>query len=134
MYTFPFCFLMSMTVCVLCSLLQARVLCKESYLVVYEFFVLSLGFNVNTRVGVSQPDMGSIFQIKVVEKLLHFKIFFLIPYPPSKCFHTLLRRSKFSIVPPFSNTERTLMHLLLFTNSAQRELVSICTQSTHNRS
>ena len=26
--------------------------------------VLSLGSNVNTRVGVSQPDMGSIFQIK----------------------------------------------------------------------
>ena len=27
-----------------------------------------------------------------------------------------------------SDTKRTLMHLLLFTNSAQRELVSICTQ------
>ena len=26
--------------------------------------VLSLGSNVNTRVGVSQHDMGSIFQIK----------------------------------------------------------------------
>ena len=26
--------------------------------------VLSLGSSVNTRVGVSQPDMGSIFQIK----------------------------------------------------------------------
>ena len=26
--------------------------------------VLSLGSNINTRVGVSQPDMGSIFQIK----------------------------------------------------------------------
>ena len=32
-----------------------------------------------------------------------------------------------------SDTKRTLMHLLLFTNSAQRELVSICTQSIHNR-
>ena len=28
---------------------------------------------------------------------------------------------------------RTLMHLFLFTNSAQRELVSICGQSIHNR-
>ena len=32
-----------------------------------------------------------------------------------------------------SDTKRTLMHLLLFTNSAQRELVSIFTQSIHNR-
>ena len=32
-----------------------------------------------------------------------------------------------------SDTRRTLMHLFLFTNSAQRELVSICTQSIHDR-
>ena len=32
-----------------------------------------------------------------------------------------------------SDTKRTLMHLLLFTNSAQKELVSKCTQSIHNR-
>ena len=32
-----------------------------------------------------------------------------------------------------SDTKRTLMHLFLFTNSAQRELVSICTQSIHDR-
>ena len=32
-----------------------------------------------------------------------------------------------------SDTKRTLRHLFLFTNSAQRELVSICTQSIHNR-
>ena len=31
-----------------------------------------------------------------------------------------------------SNTKWTLMHLFLFTNSAQRELVSICTQSINN--
>jgi len=30
---------------------------------------------------------------------------------------TVLRRSKFSIEPPSSNTERTLMHLLLFIKS-----------------
>ena len=29
--------------------------------------------------------------------------------------------------------KRTLMHLFLFTNSAQRELVSMCTQSIHER-
>ena len=28
-----------------------------------------------------------------------------------------------------TDTERTMMHLFLFTNSAQRELVSICQQS-----
>ena len=32
-----------------------------------------------------------------------------------------------------SDTKRTLMHLFLFTNSAQRELVSICTHSIHDR-
>ena len=32
-----------------------------------------------------------------------------------------------------SDTKRTLMHLLLFTNSDQRELVSIYTHSIHNR-
>ena len=31
-----------------------------------------------------------------------------------------------------SDTKQTVMHLLLFTNSAQRELVSICTQSILN--
>ena len=33
----------------------------------------------------------------------------------------------------WSYTRRTLMHLFLFTNTAQRELVSICTQSRRNR-
>ena len=32
-----------------------------------------------------------------------------------------------------SDTKRTLMHLFLFANSGQRELVSICTQSIHGR-
>ena len=31
-----------------------------------------------------------------------------------------------------SDTKRTLVHLFLFTKSAQRELFSICTQSIHN--
>ena len=30
-----------------------------------------------------------------------------------------------------SDTKRTLVHLFLFTNSAQRELVSICTQTVY---
>ena len=45
-------------------------------------------------------------------------------------FAMYVMRSKFPIEPPSSNIERTLMHLLLFTNSAQRELVSICTVYT----
>ena len=32
-----------------------------------------------------------------------------------------------------SDTKRTLMHLFLFTNFAQRELASICMQSIHDR-
>ena len=32
-----------------------------------------------------------------------------------------------------SDTRRLLMHLFLFTNSPQRELVSTCTQSIHDR-
>jgi len=32
-----------------------------------------------------------------------------------------------------SDTKRTLMHLFLFTKSAQRELVSICTQSIQRK-
>ena len=108
--------------------------------------VLSLGFNVNTRVRVPPPNMGSIFQIKnqlniLVIGIYNINAFFNhLTMRPNK--HTswinvftdqVLRRSNFSIVPPSSITERTLMHLLLFTNSAQRELVSICTQSIHNR-
>jgi len=32
-----------------------------------------------------------------------------------------------------SDFKRTLMHLFLFTNSVQRELVSICTQNKRDR-
>ena len=31
------------------------------------------------------------------------------------------------------DAKRTLMHLFLFKNSAQRELVTMCTQSIHDR-
>ena len=122
---------------------------RKAISVVYEFLycsVLSLGSNLNPRIGVQQPDMGSIFQIKnqlniLVIGIYNINAFFIYStMRPNK--HTswinvftdlVLRRSNFSIVPPSSNTERTLMYLLLFTNSAQRELVSICTQTIHNR-
>ena len=79
--------------------------------------VLSLCGNVNTR-RMLQPDMGSIFQwnqwnILVVEN-------YYVNYQNYQ-------------IQCSSDTKRTLMHLFLFTNTAQRELVSICTQSIHDR-
>ena len=82
--------------------------------------VMSLGGNVNTR-RMLQPDMGSIFHIKKSMKYSgHRKL--------------LCELSKLSnlIILTSSDTKRTLMHLFLFTNSAQGELVSICTQSIHD--
>ena len=73
--------------------------------------VLSLGGNVNTR-RMLQPDMGSIFHIKKSMKYSgHRKL--------------LCELSKLSnlVLLTSSDTKRTLMHLFLFTNSAQRELV-----------
>ena len=43
----------------------------------------------------------------------------------------LSKLSKFNALTS-SDTKRTMMHLLLFTNSAQKDLVSICTQSVRN--
>ena len=80
--------------------------------------VLSLGGNVNTR-RMLQPNIGSIFHIKKTMKYSgHRKLLFEL----SKLSNLMLLTS--------SDTKRTLMHLFLFTNSAQRELVSICTQNT----
>ena len=82
--------------------------------------VLSHGGNVNTR-RMLQPDMGSIFNIKKSMKYSgHRKL--------------LCELSKWSNLMLLTSldTKWTLMHLLLFTNSAQRELVSICTQSIHD--
>ena len=81
---------------------------------VYISFVLSLGGNVNTR-RMSKPDMGSIFHIQKINEIL---------CELSNYQNLMLLTS--------SETKRTLMHLFLFTNSAQRELVSICMQSIHN--
>ena len=75
--------------------------------------VLSLGGNVNTR-RMLQPDMGSIFHIKKSMKYSgHRKL--------------LCELSKLSnlVLLTSSDTKRTMMHLLLFTNSAQREYVRI---------
>ena len=70
--------------------------------------VLSIGGKVNTR-RMSKSDMGSIFHIKKPMKYSgHRKLLCEL------------------------STKRTLMHLFLFTNFAQRELISICTQSIHN--
>ena len=81
--------------------------------------VLSLGCNLNTR---RMPDMGSIFHIKINQIFWSQEtIMIMIKIIKIQCFLTS------------SDTKRTLMHLFLFTNSAQRELVSICTQSIHDR-
>ena len=79
--------------------------------------VLSLGGNVNTR-RMSKPDMGSLFHIKKSMKYSgHRELLFEL----SNYQNLMLLIS--------SDTKRPLMHLFLFTNSAQRELVSRCTQS-----
>ena len=79
--------------------------------------VLCLGGNVNTR-RLSKPDMGSIFHKKNQWNILVIGNFNYVNY---QNYQDLMLLTS-------SDTKRTLMHLSLFTNSAQRELVSICTQ------
>ena len=83
--------------------------------------VLSLGGNVNTR-RMSKPDMGSIFHINNQWHILVIGYY----YVNYQNYQILMLLTSF-------DTKRTLMHLFLFTNSAQRELVSLWTQSVHNR-
>ena len=83
--------------------------------------VLSLGGNVNTR-RMSKPDMGSICHIKNRWNILVIGNY----YVNYQNFQNVMLLTS-------SDTKWTLMHLFLFTNSAQRELVSICTQSIHDR-
>ena len=71
--------------------------------------------------SLSKPDMGSIFHIK---KLMTYSVHRKVLCELSKFSNLMLLTS--------SDTKWTLMHLFLFTNSAQRELVSICTQSIRN--
>ena len=80
--------------------------------------VLSLDGNVNTR-RVSKPDMGSIFAHQW--NILGIGNY----YVNYQNYQNLMRLTS-------SDTKRTLMHFFLFTNSSQRELVSICTQSIRN--
>jgi len=77
--------------------------------------VLSLGANVNTR-RMSQPDMGSIFHIK---KSMKYSSNYYVNY---QNYQNLMLLTSL-------DTKQTLMHLFLFTNSAQREMFSICAQS-----
>ena len=73
---------------------------------------LSLGGNVNLR---RMPDMGSIFHIKKSMK-----------YSGDRKLLCELSKSSNLMLLTYSDTKRTLRHLFLFKNSAQRELVSIC--------
>ena len=82
--------------------------------------VLSLGGNVNTS-RMSKSDMGSIFHINNQWNILVIGNYY-VNY----------QNYQNSILLTSSDTKRTLMHLFLFTNSAQKELVSICTQSIPN--
>ena len=80
---------------------------------VYTSFVLqctSLGGNVNTR-RMSKPEMGSIFHIKNRWNILVIGNY----YVNYQNFQNLMLLTS-------SDTKQTLMHLVLFTNSAQREL------------
>jgi len=79
--------------------------------------VLSLGGKVNTR-RMSKPDLESIFHINNQWNILAV-VNYYVNYQNDQ--NLMLLTS--------SDSNRTLMHLLLFTNSAQRELVSICMQS-----
>ena len=78
---------------------------------VYASFVLqSLGGNVNPR-RMSKPDMGSIFHIKKNQ----WNILVIANYYVNYQNHQNL------MLLTSSDTKRTLMHLFLFTNSANRE-------------
>ena len=81
--------------------------------------VLSLGGNVNTR-RISKPDKGSIFHIKKSMKYSGHR----------KLLCELSKLSKFNAFLTVWDTKQTLMHLFLFTNSAQRELVSMYAEYT----
>jgi len=100
------------------DLMQGKLFQKCTHLLYYS--VLSLGGNVNTR-RTSKPEMGSIFHINNQWNILVIGNY----YVNYQNYQNLMLLT-------FSDTKRKLMHLFLFTNSAQRELVSICTQSIHN--
>ena len=84
--------------------------------------VLSLGGNVNTG-RMSKPDMGSVFHIKKT------MIYILVVGN----YYMNYQNDQNLMLLTYSDTKRTLMHLFLFTNSAQKDLVSMCTQSIYDR-
>ena len=79
--------------------------------------VLSRGSNFNT-LQMSKPDMGSIFHIKNQWNILVIWNYYVN-------YQNLMLSTS-------SDTKQILMHLFLFTNSEQRELISIWTQSLRN--
>ena len=78
--------------------------------------ILPMGGNVSTR-RMSKPAMGSIFHIKHQWNILAV----------GNCYVNYQNYQNLMLLTS-SDTKRTVMHLFLFTNSAQRELVSICTR------
>ena len=106
--------------CCVKLMMQGKLFQRCTHLLYYS--VLSLGGNVNTR-RMSKPDMGmgSIFHINNQWNILVIGNYY-VSY----------RNFQNSMTLSSSDTKRTLRHLFLFTNSAQRELVSICTQSIRN--
>ena len=88
---------------------QGKSFQKCTYL--YYCNVLSLGANVNTR-RMLKSDMGSIIHIKNQWNILVIGNY----YVNYQNYQNLMLLTS-------SDTKWTLMHLLLFTNSAQRELV-----------
>ena len=79
-----------------------------------------LGGNVNTR-QMAKSDVGSIFHIQNQRNILVIGNY----YVNYQNYQNLMLLTSM-------DTKRSLMHLFLFTNSVQRELVSICAQSIHN--
>ena len=100
--------------------MQGKLFQKCTHLLYWS--VLSLGGNVNTG-WMSKPDMGSIFYIKIQ----WWNILVI-----GNCYVNYQNYQNLVLLTS-SDTKRTLMHLFLFTNSAKIELVSICTQSIHDR-
>ena len=74
-------------------------------------------------VNVKWVDMGSIFHIENQWNILVIGI---------GNYYVNFQNYQSLMLLYSSDTKRTLMHLFLFTNSAQRELVSICLQSICN--
>ena len=106
------------------SLYLSKVIMQESYFRDVRIFCTVvyclLAVIVNTR-RMSKPDMESIFHMKHQWNILVIGNYY-VNY----------ENFQNSMLLSSSDTKLTLMHLFLFTNSTQRELVSICTHSIRN--